>query len=259
MRAERYAPVMPAGQERRVLTLVGQVMGMLDLEELCHGMIAALHEVVPVDMVAMSEVPPELPHTISISVPSVPEEFHVAFAAHAHENPLVERYAKTQDGRAYRFSDVLTRRELHRLTIYREVYGPLGVECQIAFTLAGTAERFLGVVLSRGNRDFTGAERDLLNAARPYLIQAYRNAVEHTRLARAAQGVDVGALVALGLTERQAEVLRLVAMGRSDRAAATELGIAPRTAQKRLENAYRTLGVSDRSEASLLVWATVQT
>ena len=157
-------------------------MGLLDLEELCHGLIEALHEVIPVDMVAISEVPADLPHTISISVPPVPEEMHVAFARHAGENPLVRRYAETRDGRAFRFSDVITRRELHRLEIYREVYRPLGVEYQIAFTLPGNGER----VLSRGARDFSASNRDLLNMARPYLIQAYRNAVDHTRLARAA-------------------------------------------------------------------------
>ena len=205
----------------------------------------------------MSEVPADLPHTISISVPPVPEEMHVAFARHAGENPLVRRYAETRDGRAFRFSDVITRRELHRLEIYREVYRPLGIEYQIAFTLPGNGERVLGVVLSRGARDFSANDRDLLNLARPYLIQAYRNAVEHTRLARAAQGIDPERLTALGLTNRQAEVLRLIAMGRSDRDAAQELGITHRTAQKHLENTYRVLGVRERSRASAIAWGTV--
>jgi len=44
----------------------------------------------------------------------------------------------------------------------------------------------LGIARSRGKRDFTASERDLLNLARPYLIQAYRNALAYTALARGA-------------------------------------------------------------------------
>ncbi len=231
-------------------------MGLLDLDELCKGLVVALRGAVPTDMVAMNEVPPELPHTISISDPEVPEHLHMAFARHAAEDPLVARYAQTGDGRAVRISDVITRRQLHRLPIYREVYGPMGVEYQIAFTVPGSAKRFLGVALSRGARDFTAADRDLLNLARPYLIQAYRNAVEHTSLTAAGRGIQLDDLTALGLTPRQANVLRLVAMGRSDRDAARELGIAPRTVQKHLENTYRHLGVSERSQAAAIAWTT---
>jgi DNA-binding NarL/FixJ family response regulator len=112
----------------------------------------------------------------------------------------------------------------------------------------------MGVALSRSDRDFTVSERDLLNLIRPYLIQAYRNALDHTRLSRSAGGINLEALASLGLTRRQAEVLRLVAMGRSDQDAADELGIAPRTAQKHMQLAYRTLGVTERSQAARLAW-----
>ena len=163
---------------------------------------------------------------------------------------------RTRDGRALRFSDLVTRRELHRLELYRKVYLPLGVEYQIAFTLPSAAQRVLGIALSRGDRDFTAIERDLLNLARPYLIQAYRNALAHTELARGAgRQIVVADLLALGLTERQSQVLRLVAMGRSDHDAAGELGIGVRTVQKHLEHCYRTLGVGDRSQAARLAWA----
>jgi hypothetical protein len=39
-----------------------------------------------------------------------------------------------------------------------------------------------GTPLSRKAVDFSDAERDLLNDARPFLIQGSRNALEHTRL-----------------------------------------------------------------------------
>jgi DNA-binding CsgD family transcriptional regulator len=245
---------MPRAHERIALALVGEVMGLLELEELCEGLILALRRSIPADMSALNEVPADPPRTVSISDPEVPHEFHSAFARHAHENPLVRHHLESRDGRAIRFSDLITRRELHRLDLYRNVYRPLGIEYQIAFTLPSASTRVMGVALSRSSHDFTASERDLLNLLRPYLIQAYRNALDHTRVSGSAAAISIEALTDLGLTRRQAEVLRLVAMGRSDRDAAAELGIARRTAQKHMQLAYRALGITERSQAARLAW-----
>ena len=238
------------------MSLLGELIGLLELDELSYGLMRALREVVPSDFCAIHELPADLPHTVSLSDPLLPPAIHSAFARYARQNPIAEYFLRTRDGRATRFSDLITRRELHSLDLYRAVYRPLAVEYQIAFTLPSGAERILGVALSRGRRDFTAAERDLINLARPYLIQAYRNALAHTDLMRASgTSVSISALRPLGLTERQAEVLQLIAMGYSSEHAATALGIRVRTAQKHLEHCYRTLNVNSRSEASRLAWA----
>jgi DNA-binding CsgD family transcriptional regulator len=248
--------VIPAALERRALALVGEVMGLLDVDELCAGLLRSLRVAIPAEWCALNELPAELPHTVSLAEPQVSAEIHAAFARYGQENPLVVHHMHTLDGRATRFSDVVTRRELHRLDLYREVYLPLGVEYQIAFTLPSSAQRVLGIALSRGKRDFTASERDLLNLARPYLIQAYRNALAYTELARGAgRQIVVSDLERLGLTVRQSQVLRLVAMGHSDQDVATALGIGVRTVQKHLEHCYRTLEVGDRSQAARLAWA----
>jgi DNA-binding CsgD family transcriptional regulator len=242
--------------DKRTLEIVGEVIGLLDLEELCGGMLRALREAVPAEWCALNELPADLPHTISLTEPPVPPEMHTAFAKYGLQNPLAANYLRTDNGRATRFSDLITRRELHRLELYREVYRPLGVEYQIAFTLPSGSRQVLGISLSRGKRNFTATERDLLNLVRPYLIQAYRNALVHTELARGGgRQIVVDDLQALGLTLRQAEVLRLVAMGHSDRDAAASLGISARTAQKHLERCFRMLHVHDRSQAAKLAWA----
>jgi DNA-binding CsgD family transcriptional regulator len=251
-----YRQGMPVSKEKRVLALVGEVVGLLELDELSHGLMRALREVVPSDYCAMHELPADLPHTISLTDPPAPPASHSAFARYASQNPIAEYFLRTRDGRATRFSDLITRRQLHELDLYREVYKPLGVEYQIAFTLPSGAERILGVALSRGKRDFTAAERDLLNLARPYLIEVYRNALAHTDLMRASgRALSLAALRPLGLTARQSEVLRLIAMGYSSEHAAAALGIRVRTAQKHLEHCYRALNVNSRSEASHAAWA----
>lgn len=239
-----------------MLSLLGEVIGLLELDEFSYGLLRVLREVVPADFCAIHELPADLPHTISLTDPSTSREAHAEFARYAPQNPIAEYFLRTRDGRATRFSDLITRRQLHQLDLYREVYRPLGVEYQIAFTLPSGPERILGVALSRCKHDFTALERDLLNLARPYLIQAYRNALAHTDLMRASgMSVSIAALRPLGLTERQAEVLRLVAMGYSSEHAATALGIRARTAQKHLEHCYRALNVNSRSEASRVAWA----
>jgi DNA-binding CsgD family transcriptional regulator len=252
----RYRLTIPVGIEKRVLSLLGEVIGLLELNELSHGLLRALREAVPSDYCAIHELPADLPHTVSLTDPPTPQEQHQAFARYASQNPIADYFLRTRDGRATRFSDLITRRQLHQLDLYREVYRPLAVEYQIAFTLPSGAERILGVALSRGKRDFTAAERDLLNLARPYLIQTYRNSLAHSDLMRAARpSIDILALQLLGLTERQAEVLRLVAMGYSSEHAAAALRISVRTAQKHLERCYRALNVNSRSEASRVAWA----
>ena len=56
-------------------------------------------------------------------------------------------------------------------------------------------------------------------------------------------------LADLGITERQADVLRLVCKGRSNLEIARELAIAENTVKQHAHAAYRALGVSSRTEA----------
>jgi DNA-binding CsgD family transcriptional regulator len=60
---------------------------------------------------------------------------------------------------------------------------------------------------------------------------------------------------ALGLTRRQAEVLRLVALGSSTEQVAAALAISTGTVRKHLEHVYERLGVSSRTAAVATAWA----
>jgi DNA-binding CsgD family transcriptional regulator len=206
---------------------------------------------------------------IAVISPPQPDDLYRAYGEFASQNPLMARYVKTLDGRAYRISDVISVEEYHRLDLYRRLYGPMGVEHQVAFTLQATPGRILAIALSRRERDYDDEECDLINRARPFLIQAWRNAIEHTALrdevtarspnAASQAAIPVGSLRDRGLTRRQADVLGLVARGRSNRDAGAILGISERTVQKHLEHCYRKLEVPDRSAAAELVWRLVAT
>jgi DNA-binding CsgD family transcriptional regulator len=246
----------------RLLELIGDTIGLLELEEFRDGLMVALRNAVPADWVTISDVGPDPDTIMEIIDPPFPAALQQNFRRLYLQNPLVDHFIRTRDGRALRFSDVTTVERLHALEIYAEVYRPVGIEHQIAITLPPAPDRILGVVLSRGSRDFTDTERDLLNAARPFLIQAYRNALRYRELLvarpsfhRREPAPEVEALLGLGLSPRQATVLQLVSIGTADRDIATHLQISPRTVHKHLENCYRLLGVNSRAEAAEVAWA----
>lgn len=54
-----------------------------------------------------------------------------------------------------------------------------------------------------------------------------------------------------GLTEREVEVLRLIARGRSNKEVAERLVVAPKTVGRHVENIYRKIGVSSRAAAAV--------
>jgi DNA-binding CsgD family transcriptional regulator len=243
----------------RLLELIAETSQLLELDEYRTGVLTALHRAVPADWIGLSDVGPDPQSIVELVDPPVPQELYDAFAELARENPLVRRYDETRDGRAYRFSDVVSLAELHELEIYRRVYGLIGLEHQIAFTLeSGEDRRILAIHLGRRRRDFSNRERDLLNSARPFLIQAYRNAIRYTGALKArmdATPPSLDALARLGLTRRQAQALQLLASGMSEQEIAARLGISVRTAQKHLEHCYRRLGVNTRSAAAAIAWA----
>ena len=53
------------------------------------------------------------------------------------------------------------------------------------------------------------------------------------------------------LTDREVEVLRLIARGRSNREVAERLFISPKTVGRHVENLYRKIGVSSRAAAAV--------
>jgi DNA-binding CsgD family transcriptional regulator len=244
-------------RERALLDLIGDVYGLLDVDDLRRGLLLALHRTLPSDYVSLNDIGPADEDIVTIMEPDAPQLLG-RWQELAHQNPLLQHHLRTLDGRAYRFSDVIPQGDLHALELYRDVYAPMGVEHQMAFTLPAGPNRVLAIALSRRARDYSDEERELANEARPFLIQAYLNALAYSSLRSSRARPDappmLEALVATGLTGREAQVVRLVALGRSNQHIAAELGISDRTVGKHLEHSFRKLGVGDRSTAAGRVW-----
>jgi DNA-binding CsgD family transcriptional regulator len=337
--------------------LIGEAHAFEDLDSFRRGIPALLRSFVSADRASYNEMdddPGGSWWTVDPAIDVTPE-LERTFAELAGENPVLDYVRRTRDGRPRRISDFLSLEEYHRTRLYREFYRHVGVEHQVALTLPSRPPVVIGLAMMRSEADFTNPEVALLGAARPHLIQAYRNAelaaareatiaaleagldrvgasvvvVDHygrvdmatpsgrellsgrlgatdDRLAAdvireltarreastpaseplvvedgeggslslrvlrgpeggsemlviepEASGLGVDALEGLGLTARQAEALRWIALGRRGPDAAREMGISPRTVEKHLQAAYSKLGVANASEAAATAWAAV--
>jgi DNA-binding CsgD family transcriptional regulator len=244
------------------LDLIGDVTVLDEVGEFRYVLLDALRRAVPSDWVAINELGPGPELLIEIMEPPIPAEALAVFVRYAEQNPLLERYLRTGDGRAQRISDVVSREDFHARQVYTEFYRQIGVEHQMAFTLPSAQDRILAVILSRRDEDFTDDERDLIEQARPFLIQFYQNVLRYTEAlalrlpsSGSADRPQLETLRALGLTKRQAEVLQLLATGAGERDIAERLAISHRTVQKHLQLCYRALGVDRRSRAAALAWS----
>jgi len=83
----------------RVLELVGDVSGLLDPDEFCDGLFAALQAALPSDYVSLNQVASEPERNWSIVEPPLSDEHHATFYRLALQNPLAERFLRTRDGR----------------------------------------------------------------------------------------------------------------------------------------------------------------
>jgi DNA-binding CsgD family transcriptional regulator len=130
------------------------------------------------------------------------------------------------------------------------------------------------VASGRGLPDAVSAwvsqHHDLRAAAQPLLLDTAAGTVlvrllPNTRtdrrevllLERGTEELSVAALRSLGLTSRQAETLRLAALGHTAGQTAARIGIAPRTVEKHLQHVYAKLGVRSLRQAAATAWAAV--
>jgi HD-GYP domain-containing protein (c-di-GMP phosphodiesterase class II) len=128
--------------------------------------------------------------------------------------------------------------------------GATGPELALPARLLGAADAYHAMTELRPHRDALPRERaaqllaDEAGAGRldPDAVSAVLEAAgQHApRLERPA-----------GLTEREAEVVALLARGLQTKQVAHALGISAKTADRHVQNAYRKIGVSTRAAATL--------
>jgi len=174
--------------------------------------------------------------------PIEPPRDEVLAHLHSSNYPLLE-VVHHEDSRVLKLSDFTRWHEWQRTELHQSYFRPNGVRDELKVWLPAPRgiTRTLGFLRCRG--PFRERERSLLQIARPLLAliselfdrsrEATPTSVEHE-----------------GLTDREAEVLRLVAHGRTNQEIAALLVVSPHTVRKHLENAYAKLGVHTRTAAA---------
>jgi DNA-binding NarL/FixJ family response regulator len=103
--------------------------------------------------------------------------------------------------------------------------------------------------LNRERSDFTETDRAVLGLLRAPLMAALLRARKRQRAHWALSTTAPASLATL--TDREIQVLELVALGGTNAAIAHTLGVSPRTIAKHLEHIYRKLGVASRAAAAV--------
>lgn len=221
-----------------------------DPADLGRRALPGLDRLIPSDVLSYNEIGPEPGQVAYAAYPEdvvFSPDIMVAFEAHVHENPLVSHLETTGDGSPAMISDFLTRQRFHRLGVYTEFYRHVPVEHQIAIGLPKSDGRIIGIALNRARGDFTEDDRDLLTVLRAPLVRAMIRARSRNRARQALNG-PAGNRMA-DLTDRELQLLELVALGNTNVAIAHRLGISPRTVAHHLDSAYRKLDVTSRAAA----------
>jgi DNA-binding CsgD family transcriptional regulator len=201
------------------------------------------------DVLTYNEIGPDHGHTRYADYPAgaLDPATQPAFEAHVHEHPLVSHYRATGSGEPVMISDFLSQQRFHRLGLYAEFFRGIPVEHQLAVNLPGPGQEVIGIALSRGRRDFSDQDRALLSVLRAPLTAALLRARRRRQAGQVLTAMAGSGLA--DLTEREIQILRLVADGRTNASIARSLDVSPRTIAKHLEHLYRKLGVSSRTAA----------
>jgi DNA-binding CsgD family transcriptional regulator len=239
--------VAPSSEELLLaLDVVREVQAAPDLDAYRRAVLR-VRELVDCNAIGYNEVDAETGETFAIVEPmsQMFDGFAAVFSKYATQHPVIRHHAETGDGSAHTLSDFLSEDELHELDLYKHFYARVDAEDQLSFILPSPPGLVVGVAMNRATRGFSSEERELVELVRPHLSQAFRDA----QLRERADPLSDARLTALGLTEREAEVTRLLVAGRSASDIAGDLTISVHTARNHIANVYEKLGVGNRAAA----------
>jgi DNA-binding CsgD family transcriptional regulator len=228
------------------LDVVRDVQAAPDLDAYRQAVLR-VQELIDCNAIGYNEVDRETGETFLVFAPEerlspgIPD----AFSRWSHQHPVVRHHRETGDPRARAISDFLSEAELHELELYRDVYAPLGAEDQLSFILPSPPGLIVGIAMNRETRGFSDSERELIELVRPHLSQSFRDVHMRER----ADPLSAARLASFGLSEREAEVTRLLIDGRSAGEIGEELVISVHTARNHIAHVYEKLGVRNRAAA----------
>lgn len=157
--------------------------------------------------------------------------------------------------RVFRDTDMMPDEVRMRTAWYREIYVKQGIHyalrCYLAYggVLIGSIDLFR----PRDGNDFSDKEVAMLGLLARHISLKLKVLLDRRELSGAPSKVWLTLVARYGLTTREGEVIREIFMGGSDSDIANRLCISTSTFKKHVHNAYRKLGVNNRSRLFALL------
>lgn len=176
--------------------------GLRSSEAFRRHVVEGLPQLIASSMTSYNDLSPDGMPVLVLDPPDAwTAERERAFLRLAPEHPLIAHYLRTGDPTPMKISDLVPRRRFQASELYRAVYGPMGVEFQMAVTLPSAPGTVVGIALNRDRRDFGERDRRVLELLRPHLAQQRRDAAD-----REAGDAAAGMLEMVLADRRQAAV-----------------------------------------------------
>ena len=229
---------------RKLLMIISDNRSDLPAAGLPCSLLAELTDVVRCDFMSFKEMDSGLQaHMFTQGVPAEDDEDgdeegeDPAFWANYWDSVPCSYPDRSGDLRSVtKVSDFYSSRQWHSTGMYRDCFHGQ-IEHEMMVCLPAGPGRSLRAIFFRGaGADFSERDRGLLTLLRPHLHEAYR-AAERRRS-------DTPEL-----TQRQRELLHLVADGYTNAQIGRRLGLAEGTVRKHMENIFARLHVSSRTAA----------
>ena len=241
---------------RNVLSAIEILARDLEYDTFPQRTVDAIATAVEVDFVSYNEIDVAAGVSRFVLKPD-PADFepgsfeYAAFVRRFGNHPVIAQKVAAA-GRANPDLQAFVRR-LRFLGMVGNCCGQAELRLNMGLTVSDARARRVGVALHRSLRDFDDRDAASLDALRPHIVAAYRNALRHREAADS--GTDHAAQKAAALTKRENEVLYWVSMGKTNSEVSEIIGARPMTVKKHLEHIYDKLGVPNRTAAARLTVA----
>jgi len=241
--------MLRAAEYEGVLDLVVEVAGDVSADEpLPAAALERIRRLIPTaDTVAdWVGAPSGHRHAVAVAGPYLPwtAAEDRLFDRLGFEDPLTPVAATL--GRAHRLSDAMAPEAYRATEFYRRLGGRHGLDFSISTWIDCGNGDIRGLWLDSARRDFDRRDLALLELIGRQLERLARPKPVAVRRARGGG--------AQPLTDRQAEIVALAAIGRSNDEIGRDLSISPKTVRTHLENAFDRLQVHTRAAAVARAW-----
>jgi DNA-binding CsgD family transcriptional regulator len=242
----------------KLMELTATLCSMEESERLQPLVLNSLQALIPHELGACHRIQPAR-HEITAfyeprrrPLPAMHQEFWRLTEAHPLNSVLFANPA-----RAWKLSDVISRRAFHRTELYNVLYRPLGVDCELTAVLADDQApgTFVLISLHRHEANFSERDRAVLNLVLPHVASAQRRLHFQSR-SRTNWLTDEELFhdwlrdhTRWDLSRRETDVLFWLCQGKTNDEIGSILGIAGRTAETHALRVYPKIGVENRYAA----------